>query len=382
MKSRFVKKIYRNYQAMKQKRYYRRLYKTQSREDIDDILKSSGEWCLFLTNDNNGGTRQFERNYIQKHKNIIVLRRCSYGERADIIYELLNVNSGKKIYLYLEELRLFWKEMKFNKIIVNTFVHNSNIEYFIEQLTLYHKEHKTCNLIYMVHDYHSICVNCNLFVKDHFCDLKCEKEHCKLYIADNKVDIYNWRNLWNAFLDVCDEVRCFSLSSKQLMLQAYPSLQKKITVIPHDTSYIHFTPIVNLANRPFHLGVIGNCSTNFKGQFVVKELIERYGNCFPITLIGSDYRYYKIKRKFVKYTGPYQNEELQHIIMENGITHILFPSLWPETFSYLISELMAMNIPVICFNLGAQAEKMRNYKYGTIIEDTMELWEHLDRNAK
>ena len=59
--------------------------------------------------------------------------------------------------------------------------------------------------------------------------------------------------------------------------------------------------------------------------------------------------------------GRYKVSELDKIIMEQGISAVLFPSICPETFSYTVSELIHVGIPVACFNLGAQAEKIKGY---------------------
>jgi len=45
----------------------------------------------------------------------------------------------------------------------------------------------------------------------------------------------------------------------------------------------------------------------------------------------------------------------------------LFPSVWPETFSYVTSELMALEVPLACFDLGAPAERVRDYAQGLVV---------------
>lgn len=83
----------------------------------------------------------------------------------------------------------------------------------------------------------------------------------------------------------------------------------------------------------------------------------------------------------VSYFGEYKCENLQEIIEDNEVSIVVFPFLVPETFSYVISELMLMDIPIICFNLGAQAEKISNYSKGIIAKDRINLIDIL-RNIK
>ena len=52
---------------------------------------------------------------------------------------------------------------------------------------------------------------------------------------------------------------------------------------------------------------------------------------------------------------------------ENLIDIILIPSICPETFSYTISEAMEMGLPVACFNIGAQAERVSKYSKGLVL---------------
>ena len=40
----------------------------------------------------------------------------------------------------------------------------------------------------------------------------------------------------------------------------------------------------------------------------------------------------------------------------------LFPSIWPETFSYVVAEMTALELPVVAFDLGAPAERLRGYR--------------------
>jgi glycosyltransferase involved in cell wall biosynthesis len=39
----------------------------------------------------------------------------------------------------------------------------------------------------------------------------------------------------------------------------------------------------------------------------------------------------------------------------------LFPSIWPETFSYVVAEMIALGLPIVAFDLGAPAERLRTY---------------------
>ena len=66
-------------------------------------------------------------------------------------------------------------------------------------------------------------------------------------------------------------------------------------------------------------------------------------------------------------TGLYRREELVRLIFENDIDLFLLPSVCPETFSYTAEEIMKMGMPVAAFDLGAPAERIRDYDKGLIL---------------
>ena len=51
------------------------------------------------------------------------------------------------------------------------------------------------------------------------------------------------------------------------------------------------------------------------------------------------------------------------------ISLCFFPSIWPETFSFVIQELMAMKAPIVAFNIGAPSERLKNYQMSQIVND-------------
>ena len=370
---------YRNARRLLRKIEYNRKYRQTQAVEIADVIGDDATDTLFITNDNFGGTRQYENLQRKQIKNLIVLRRISYGERPDLVYELENVESGAVKYLHNDEIQKAF-QFSYREIIVNTFVHVTLYKEMISLLVDNKKSYPDTKILYLVHDFNSICPNCNLFVNGHYCELQCKNENCNLYIADNRVLIDDWRTVWENLLESVDEIRCFSESSKRIVLAAYQNLDaNKITVVPHDISYIKFTPIPDVDKLPLHLGIIGDCNADFKGRDVVKELINRFGEEVPITLIGSDYRGQKINKSKVKYLGTYQRDDLEKLIVQEQISEVVFPSLWPETFSYLVSELMAMNIPIVGFDIGAQGEKISHYEKGIVCHSEEELFKVIDK---
>ena len=67
--------------------------------------------------------------------------------------------------------------------------------------------------------------------------------------------------------------------------------------------------------------------------------------------------------------GRYDIKQLPDIVEEKEIDLIVIPSIWPETFSYTTSEAIQLNVPVACFDVGAQKDKVKSLKRKVIFSD-------------
>ena len=184
-------------------------------------------------------------------------------------------------------------------------------------------------------------------------------------------DIRLWRSKWGACLGVADSVLCFSNASRDLLLKAYPDLgTDRIDVVPHATSYFPTRkPRVNMSTG-LHIGVLGEIGPH-KGSAIVQALSEeiiRQDANTRISVIGTLEA--DCDSTVVSETGPYDASSLVDMVEASGANVFLFPSIWPETFSYVIGELMQLDVPIVCFDMGAPAERLRRYPRGKLIPFT------------
>mgnify|MGYP004567065231 CR=1 FL=1 len=343
------------------------------KRDIKELFSDSESFVLFITHNYGGGTKTFENNYISNSdKKIVICRMISYKKNLSIKIE----KDGKSFYFSSARFEMILSFL-FAEIILNSLISFYKLEEIINLLVKYKNKNSDVKFTYMVHDYHCICPNFNLISDNWNCNLKCGEHKCSFNEFSHKFigNVEQWRNIWKKLFLVTDEIRCFSTSSMKILKNAFPDLSdKKFNVVPHSMEYCKFTPIKNIENFSFHIGIVGAVHLILKGRFVIQELFKRLPEEIPISIIGSSkYQFGKIKRKNIRFLGKYKHENLQKLVESENISMEIFPSIWTETFSYLVSEHIAMNVPIICFDMGAQSEKVRTYTKGIIVKDIDEM---------
>ena len=228
-----------------------------------------------------------------------------------------------------------------------------------------------------LHDYYPLCPSYPLLNQyGVYCGVP-PLETCAPCLAANpasyfhvvpKVPVGPWRAAWGALLDAAEEVTVFSRASRGILRRAYPDLpEEKIALVPHDLGHLPARPIRTDPGGGLHIGVLGHI-THMKGAAIVRamaEHIERHGIPARITVFGTLEADPTLRCLDV--TGPYALEQLPGLIEASGANLFFLPSIWPETFSFVTHELMAMGLPVAAFELGAPAESLGGYPLGRLI---------------
>ncbi|KMO32156.1 hypothetical protein VQ03_26480 [Methylobacterium tarhaniae] len=66
-------------------------------------------------------------------------------------------------------------------------------------------------------------------------------------------------------------------------------------------------------------------------------------------------------------TGTYDPEDLPRLLAEADPDYVFLSSVWPETYSYVLSEVWAAGYPVVTFDIGAPAERIRAVGGGILL---------------
>ncbi|MGH8802686.1 MAG: glycosyltransferase, partial [Casimicrobiaceae bacterium] len=234
-----------------------------------------------------------------------------------------------------------------------------------------HTARPAMRLTIAVNDYFAVCPSFVLLnAEGRYCGIPALSE-CTRCLAAHRASwmalsppsaIGPWRAIWGRCLGVADEVRCFSQSSRELVMRAWPALRPdRVTVVPHHVDYApQRLPSID-PKAPLTVAVVGQISVQ-KGAQVVRDIVARADReQLPLRVVVIGALDLRVDSKRITVTGRYLRSDLVELIEAHGANMVLFPSICPETFSYVIEELMRLELPIAAFDLGAPGERLRHY---------------------
>lgn len=345
-----------------------------------DFNYTKNKNIVFIDHDLGGGANAYRKQkiseYLKEGNNIVSF---TYNINIDEYHiEFITSNYNEKFKIDSESD--FFNSLEFLKldlIFLNGLVSFPDVIGMISKVISFKKK-ENVQMIFPIHDYFCISPNYTLLGENgkyagvpvdlakHALFLQNSTQEFKLFCEET--DAMLWHSSWENLLNECNKILCFSHSSEDIILTAYPKLQNQLVYIPHDISGKYDNIYDDkLEKSKKIIGILGNINLA-KGSGVVKELVSYIENNhldIKIVLIGNIDC--SIKSSIFSKTGSYKGDELPYIIKEHGITEFLIPSIWPETFSYTTDEIMQLGYPLSVFDLGAPAERVRNYSKGKIL---------------
>ena len=116
--------------------------------------------------------------------------------------------------------------------------------------------------------------------------------------------------------------------------------------------------------------VVGGISVQ-KGLHVIRELgrlIDASGASATIRVIGEVEDPAALDGLFsVEVTGRYSRDELPQLLARFNPHLVFFPAVWPETYSFTLSEVWAAGYAPVAFDIGAIAERIRDTGAGVVL---------------
>lgn len=325
---------------------------------------------LMAEGKDSSGALDYAGKKIEKlEKDYQVIRLC-YKRFTDQLYV---VSNGSEIYV--DDVGLLFRNHKVKRLCINNLVFNTDAESLIDKLVGL-KDVYRFGIEYVFHDYLSLCPSYFLITKE---GNPCDMNNCKECLYNNPYrtvvtnDIEEYRKRFRKLFSVTDEFVFFSEFSFNMVTKVYPEIINRSKIIPHEPllsenclKYI----------KPEDDGVI---TVGFVGFFhhikgsdlfieTIDELKNRGLNVNPVVIGYKEEESYKELN--YKFTGRYKRDDLGKLLSENKVDLVIYPSLNSETYSYIVQELMLLNVPVVVLRRGAPAERIENqYKNGEIAEE-------------
>lgn len=339
----------------------------------------------------------------------------------DIIDNLENCNAHVmflkenqiNIHTFIDEERI---QFKFElPDIINTFSFSFNsyknkvseiLDYFnIDLVHIHHLKTHTFDVINIanekkipiyltIHDFYLACPKINfLYMDKKYCENIRNKDVCqkciKFQFGYNGDFLETWNNEVYSNLKKIDKLFVPSESAKEIFEKYYKEKYEEsvlnIQVIEHGVDKEEVKKNNNNLNSDkFIIAFIGGLSFS-KGSGIIHDLIINNKNKkIEWHLFGNigDQRLNLLERSDVIKHGRYERTDIVKILNDNYVDLIGIFSIWPETYSYTLSETINARIPVLATDIGALGERVKKNDIGWTVGygvDSKEILENIEK---
>jgi len=227
-----------------------------------------------------------------------------------------------------------------------------------------------------LHDYVAVCPRITLIDRS---ELYCGEPDivtCERCIAQSgspfgHPHVWDWRERHARLLKQARKIFVPSADTARRMKRYLPGLD--FVVRPHPEhlpgparAETPWPPPPPGVRRIALLGAIGP----HKGSVLLVDVVRATAvHKLPLefVLVGYSDRDDELKNLGVKITGPYEEGQGASLLAAVGADLVWFASVWPETYSYTLSDAFSANVMPVAFDLGAMADRMRDAGFGRIL---------------
>lgn len=107
-----------------------------------------------------------------------------------------------------------------------------------------------------------------------------------------------------------------------------------------------------------------------KGELLLEKLLQDFPERVGLVLLGSAHLSDKFRCPGVEAIADYPREQLAEFVARIKPDIALLASTVPETYGYVLSEMLQLGVPVICSDIGAYAERGSHLPGVTLVEPT------------
>lgn len=176
-----------------------------------------------------------------------------------------------------------------------------------------------------------------------------------------RTDVRHWREAFDRLLKSAERVIAPSRDVLERIRDVYPDAP--LILRSHDLIAPKSITNDTASDLPIRIGIIGPVGTH-KGsdrlvdlarfcaihhpdvEFVIYGITDRDED-----LLGSNN---------VTILGEFKESTFHDLYFRSGCDVFFFPSTIPETYSFRLSEVLGLDIPIVAFDIGAIAERMRH----------------------
>ncbi len=225
-----------------------------------------------------------------------------------------------------------------------------------------------------LHDYLAICPRVHLVDGSGFYCGEPAADVCNTCIKSNgsvlgrSVEIGAHRSRSKAFLTGARRLFVPSSDVAERMQRYLP--EREFAVRPHFPVRARDIPTPPASAKTLRIAVIGAIGVE-KGVEVLKACLQdadkRKLN-IHFHLIGYSDRDSDLRQSGrITISGRYAEDEVFELLEESASHAAFLPSVWPETFSYALSIAFAAGLQPVCFDMGAQAERIGQTGFGQLL---------------
>ena len=284
-------------------------------------------------------------------------------------------------------------EFKVSSLMVNHLIWTRNFAIIDEVIKL---SNRGIVVSVIIHDFFYLCPSFNLLNSSgEFCNLpelstcnRCIKklgmrnsppwlgiyhDTINLYQSDGTLSLESWRSQFNPLFNVASSIELPSNSARDLFLRVFPLFAGKSIVVPHDLQYLSkINPISQCKKtNSMCVAIMGDIKYH-KGMKILERIVQvsNQNNLnISFLVIGSCDSKIIMNASNTIVLNKYDISDLNSILLRYQVNLFLFLSIWPETFSFVIHEMMQTKLPIIAFNLGAPGEFLANYSNSILVNE-------------
>ncbi|WP_226015739.1 glycosyltransferase [Novosphingobium sp. FKTRR1] len=212
----------------------------------------------------------------------------------------------------------------------------------------------------ILHDYLAACPRVNLVdVSGRYCALP-DLASCQTCVAPLGIAMAEWRAASAALLHGAQRVTVPSRDLAIRMARVFGDIPLDVWN-PEREPAASGNQTIQPADAPLSIVVIGalNRPKGFDVLLALADEARRTNAPVQFTLLGYSSDDAALRRAGVTVTGRYRNADARSLLRDLAPHLVLFPAIWPETWSFTLTHALATGNAIAAFDLGAIADRLR-----------------------